>query len=308
MDTNLEIGGTGSEAVAAPLSVAPKPEGRAGSPLHTVREFGAHGVTRPTDADSGDQPAKIRILVLDDQPLLRCGISAFLNSQPDMMVCCEAATILDVPNKIAEYQPQLLVTALRLGAEDILKMIKKLRTENAGLRILVYSAYDENIFAERAMRAGANGYMMKQAAIEKLAAAIRDLVKGGIYVSREVALSAFRKSLGRQKNSRALRSATYLEVLSDREMHIFQLLGSGLTKKQIAASLNLSVKTIESHGENIKHKLRLNSSGELRRRAAKWVEQSLSSEEYIFRSAGRQPKLPFVAPVTTEIQTFVPPA
>jgi DNA-binding NarL/FixJ family response regulator len=225
--------------------------------------------------DTGGHPVKIRIFVLDEQPLLRCGISAYLNSQPDMFVCGEAESIAGAGNKIAECQPQLLVTELRLGVGDSLKLIKELKAKNRTLRILVYSALEESIFAERAMRAGANGYIMKRAPKEKLAAAIRDIVKGGIYVSREVALSGFRKSLQRRpKNSHSPRSANALENLSDREMHIFQLLGSGLGTREIAQSLDLSVKTVESHRENIKHKLRLSSSAQLRELAAKWVEEA----------------------------------
>jgi len=263
MDTNLEIGGPGAEAEGQPLS-----------PFRCSESV-------------AEQPAKIRILVLDEQPLLRWGISAYLNSQPDMMVCGEAGSVSDARSKVAECQPQFVVTALRLGAGDNLKLIKELKTQNPALRILVYSAFEESIFAERAIRAGASGYVMKQAPSEKLAIAIREIVKGGIYVSREVALSAFRKSLLRaRENDYALRSAPSLEELSNREMHIFQLLGSGLGTRQIAQSLGLSVKTIESHRENIKHKLRLRSSGEVRERATKWVEQSLSKEEHLFRRGG----------------------
>ena len=237
------------------------------------------------------ETAKIRILVLDDQPLLRYGISGYLNSQPDMMVCGEAESIADVRSKIAECQPQVLVTALRLGAEDSLKLIKKLKTETPQLRILVYSALAETIFAERAMRAKANGYVMKQAAREELAIAVREIVKGGIYVSRQVALSAFQKSLQpRPKNNRMPRSGAWLEELSNREMHIFQLLGSGFGNRQIATSLGLSVKTIDSHQENIKHKLHLRSCAQLRERAAKWVEQTFDAEEYVSRDAGQQRK------------------
>src|SRR6266496_828482 len=277
METNPEIGGTGSEVEGRSLSLFRYSESVA------------------------EQPAKIRILVLDEQPLLRWGISAYLNLQPDMMVCGEAGSVSDARSKVAECQPQFVVTALRLGAGDNLKLIKELKTQNRALRILVYSAFEESIFAERAMRAGASGYVMKQAPSEKLAIAIREIVKGGIYVSREVALSAFRKSLLRAgENDHALRSAPSLEELSNREMHIFQLLGSGLGPRQIAQSLSLSVKTIESHRENIKHKLHMRSSRELRVRAAKWVEQRLSAEGPVSHSAGRQPKLPSVARVTPE--------
>ena len=225
--------------------------------------------------DTGGHPAKIRILVLDEQPLLRPGISAYLNSQPDMVVCGEADSLLGAGSKIAECQPQLLVTELRPGAGDSLKLFKELRTANRALRILVYSAFEESIFAERAMRAGANGYVMKQAPKEKLAVAIRDIAKGGIYVSREVAMSAYRKSLQRlPKNNRSPRGANVLENLSDREMHIFQLVGSGLGTREIAQSLGLSVKTVETHREHIKHKLRLSSGAQLRERAAKWAKET----------------------------------
>src|SRR5947208_5635795 len=210
--------------------------------------------------DAGGHPEKIRILLLDEQPLLRYGISAYLNSQPDMVVCGEADSITAAHRKITECKPQLLVTALRLGTGDSLEFVKTLRTEQPNLRILVYSAFEESIFAERAARAGARGYVMKRAPREELAAAIRDIVKGGIYVSREVALKAFRKSLQRgRKTNRAPRPANVVENLSNREMHIFQLLGSGLGTKQIADSLDLSVKTVESHRENIKHKLHVSS-------------------------------------------------
>ncbi len=220
------------------------------------------------------RPAKIRILVLDEQPLFRCGMSTYLNSQPDMVVCGEADSIADTGSKIADCQPHVVVTELRLGTGDSLKLLKQLRAENRALRILVYSTFDEAIFAERVMRAGANGYVMKRAPKEKLATAIRDIVEGGIYVSREVALSRFKKSLQRQsRKNRLPRLTNTLENLSDREMHVFQLLGSGLGTRDIAQLLDLSGKTIESHRENIKHKLQLSSSAQLCDRAAKWVER-----------------------------------
>ena len=242
-------------------------------------------------SDSGEPPATIRVLVLDEQPLLRYGICAYLNSQLDMSVCGEAGSIPEARSKIAECHPQLLVTALGLGAEDSLKLIRTLRAENPMLRVLVYSAFDETIFAQRAMRAGANGYVMKQAPREELAAAIRDIVKGGIYVSREAALSAFRQSLQlRPKNQHWPRPGHSLENLSDREMQIFQLLGSGLGTRNIAELLSLSVKTVESHRENIKHKLHVSSSAELSVFAVEWVEQSLFSEAHTFRGVRQGPK------------------
>jgi DNA-binding NarL/FixJ family response regulator len=277
MNTNRDIGGTASEV-----------EGRSLSLFRYSEQV-------------GEEPAKIRIFVLDEQPLLRQGISAYLNSQPDMIACGEAGSVSEARRKIPECQPHFVLTALRLGTGDSLRLIKELKTQNPGLYILVYSAFEESVFAERAMRAGASGYVMKQAPSEKVATAVREIMKGGIYVSRELALCAFRKTLQRsRKDNHMLRSGTCLEELSNREMHIFQLIGSGLGPRQIAESLNLSVKTIESHRENIKHKLRLRSSGEVRERATKWVEQSLSGEEHIFRRAGHRSKPLSVVPVTAE--------
>ncbi|HEY2143951.1 MAG TPA: response regulator transcription factor [Candidatus Udaeobacter sp.] len=249
-------------------------------------------------SDSGENRAKVRIVVLDEQPLLRFGISAYLNSQPDMIVCGEADSISAAQRKIAECNPQLLLTSLQLGADDSLRFVKTLKAEQPGLLILVYSAFDETIFAERAAQAGAGGYVMKSAPAEELVVAIRHVVKGGIYVSRELALSAFKKSLQRRpKNNQAPRSANSVENLSDREMHIFQLLGSGLGTKQIADSLALSVKTVESHRGNIKLKLGLRSSAELRQHAARWVEKTFHQDENVSRDAGHGAKsklTPFV--------------
>jgi DNA-binding NarL/FixJ family response regulator len=240
-------------------------------------------------SNPGEQPTKIRILVLDDQPLLRHGISAYLNSQADMVVCGEAESLTNARSKIVQCQPQLLLTALRLDTGNNLKAIRKLKAEMPRLRVLVYSALEESIFAERAMRAGANGYVMTQAPTDALAFAIREIVGGGIYVSREVALSAFRKSLRPiPKHNYGLRSGGCPEELSNREMHVFQLLGSGLANRQIAASLDLSVKTVESHQENIKHKLYLSSCAEVRKRAANWMEQSFNGEEHLFPGTSRR--------------------
>jgi len=223
-------------------------------------------------SDQVKNPVKTRILILEEHPLLRHGIRDYLNSQPDMFVCGEADNIRDARNKIAEHKPQLLVTALRLGAGDSLEFVKALKAERPGLLILVYSAFEEAIFAERALRAGADGYMMKSAPAKELLAAIREILAGNIYVSRDVAMRAFKKSLESRAEAQSARPTIGIEKLSDREMHIFNLLGSGLRNRQMAQSLNLSVKTIETHRENIKHKLGLKCSRDLIELATKYVE------------------------------------
>ena len=171
-------------------------------------------------------------------------------------------------------KPDLVVTALRLGTGDSLEFVKALKAERPALLILVYSAFEEAIFAERTLRAGADGYVMKTAPKEEFLGAIRDVLNGNIYVSRDVAMRAFKKSLESRSDHRSAPSATGIEKLSDREMHIFNLLGSGLGNTQIAHSLSLSVKTIESHRENIKRKLDLSCSRDLIACAKKYVEET----------------------------------
>jgi DNA-binding NarL/FixJ family response regulator len=220
-------------------------------------------------------PIKARILILEEHPLLRHGVSHFLNSQPDMVVCGETDNIRDARHKLQECKPQLLLIALRLGTGDSLEFLKALKSERPALLILVYSAFEETIFAERAFRAGADGYVMKKAPKEELLTAIREIMTGNIYVSHDVAMRAFKKSLetrSDQQHHQSARPSVGIEKLSDRETHIFFLLGSGLGNTQIAHSLNLSVKTIESHRENIKHKLDLSCSRDLVACAKKYVE------------------------------------
>ena len=235
----------------------------------TLRKATQTGMSGP-----GRAVAKIRILVLEEHPLLRDGITEFLNAQPDLLVCGEAGNIRDARDEIAKCKPQLLFTALRLGTGDSLEFVKALKAEKPGLLILVYSAFEEAIFAERTLRAGADGYVMKTAPKEELLAAIREILSGNIYVSRNVAMRAFKKSLETrsEQQQRSARPTIGIEKLSDRETHIFFLLGSGLGNTQIANSLNLSVKTIESHRENIKHKLDLSCSRDLVACAKKYVE------------------------------------
>ena len=220
----------------------------------------------------GKDPVKTRILILEEHPLLRHGVCDYLNSQPDMICCGETGNIRDARNKIAECKPHVLLTALRLGTGDSLEFVKALKTERPGLLILVYSAFEEAIFAERVLRAGAQGYLMKSASKEELAAAIREILGGEIYVSRDLAMRAFKKSLESRSDRGSERHSIGIERLSDRELHIFFLLGSGLGNKQIAQSLGLSVKTIESHRENIKHKLDMSCSRDLVDCARKYVE------------------------------------
>lgn len=234
--------------------------------------------------DSGKNPAKTRILILDEHTLLRFGLNAYLNSQPDMIVCGEADSISEAQNKISECKPHLLLTAFRLGTGDSLEFVQALKAEKPGLLILVYAAFKQSIFAEWALRAGANGYLMKTAAKEELLTAIRDVVRGQVYLSRDLAMPAFQKSLGTSAQSRVSGNLPVVGNLSHREMHVFLLIGSGLSTKKIGHSLRLRAKTIKTHRESIKHKLGLNSGPQLVEHAIKFVEGKLPAAKGRHRS------------------------
>ena len=225
---------------------------------------------------------------MEEHPLLREGVISYLGLQPDLVVCGETDNIRDARDKIATCKPHMLITALRLGAGDSLEFVKALKTEQPALFILVYSAFEEAIFAERALRAGAEGFVMKKAPKEELVAAIREILNGNIYVSRDMAMRAFKKSLESRQEARSARPTIGIERLSDREMHILNLLGSGLPNRQIARSLNLSVKTIETHRENIKHKLGLSCGRDLAELAAKYVEQTFSPPKVFFAKSKKK--------------------
>jgi DNA-binding NarL/FixJ family response regulator len=236
----------------------------------------AHATGRTvSEKDAG----KTRILVVDEQPLLRHGVVTYLNCQPDMIVCGEADSVPTVRAKLEECRPRLLVIGLRLGDGDSLDLVRALKKQYRELAILVYSAFEESIFAERALRAGADGYLMKKAPREEMLTAIADVLRGEIYGSRDLALRAFHKSMAASQQNRVPGNLPAIDNLSNREMHVFQLIGSGLGTKKIAHALNLSVKTIETHRENIKRKLGLKSGGQLAERAIKYVEETFLPPE-----------------------------
>jgi DNA-binding NarL/FixJ family response regulator len=244
----------------------------------------------------GNHAAKTRILVVDEQPLLRYGVATYLNGQPALMVCGEADSISSTQSKIAECRPHLLLIGLRLGTGDSLELVTALKKQYRELLILVYSAFEETIFAERALRAGANGYLMKKAPREEMLAAIRDVVCGQVYVSRELAMRAFHKSLATPQQDRVPENLPVIDNLSNREMHVFQLIGSGLGTKEIAHALNLSVKTIETHRENIKRKLGLRRGAELTERATAWITENFHPQQRLEISVVRKKKVvPFRA-------------
>lgn len=217
---------------------------------------------------------KIRILVVDDHPLAREGVSQWINRQPDMLVCAQADSLETASAAIASHQPELLLLDLWLGAGDTLEFIKATRARLPGMAIVVLSQHDETLYAERSLRAGARGYVMKQEASGEVLNAIRTVMRGDLYLSRRMTPLLLRRLLTADANPGAT-----LASLSDRELHVFQLLGAGLSSRQIADELKLSIKTVETHRENIKHKLGIRNAAELVKQANAWVLQRLDTSQ-----------------------------
>lgn len=211
-------------------------------------------------ADSARQKdGKAMVLVVDDHPIFCQGLSDFLNRQPDLICCGVCLSLAEALKSIAAQHPQLVLLDLRLGGADGLDAIKSLHAQYPDSRLLIISQFDETLYAERALRAGASGYVMKERACDEVLRAIRTVLGGSIYVSTEVSMMAVKKILTAKPSSQG----SSLGALSDRELHVFKAVGSGKTNKEIAAELKLSVKTVETYREHIKYKLGLASGAEL---------------------------------------------
>jgi DNA-binding NarL/FixJ family response regulator len=212
--------------------------------------------------------AKSRILIVDDHPLLREGIARLINDQPDLMVCGEAEAPARAITLAETARPDLVIVDISLKDQSGLELIKDLKSRCPDLLMLALSVHDESIYAERALRAGARGYVMKREASEKVLEAVRSVLTGQVYTSGNVAAGIMDKLTG--YSAGPVRSV--LDVLSDREMEILMWIGKGYGSNQIAKQLHISVKTVEAHRANIKLKLNLPSSGELLQCAIGWAQ------------------------------------
>jgi DNA-binding NarL/FixJ family response regulator len=210
-----------------------------------------------------------RILLLDEHPFIREGIRAFIDRQADLEVCFDTAEINAALQAIEQFHPHLVMAEVRLANGDMLEFIKTLKARFPLIRILIVSQFDESFYAERALRAGAHGYMMKHEPSLEVLLAIRKVMKGELYVSRTMASSLLSKLL----QAPAAYTPRQMEGLSDREFQVFHMLGAGLGSRAIAERLKLSIKTIETYRENIKRKFGLRTSAELLRHAAQWLQE-----------------------------------
>ena len=209
---------------------------------------------------------KKRILVVDDHPIVRQGLALLINREPDLFVCGEAEEATGAMHVLASARPDVLIVDISLNGPDGLDLLKNIRITYPTLPVLILSMHEESIYAERALRAGANGYIMKQEATEKVLVAVRRILSGEIYLSDRIAnkmLKHYITGCGTLRNSS-------IADLSDRELEVFRLIGDGHATRQIAEELHLSVKTVESYQAHIKEKLSLRSARELMQHAIQW--------------------------------------
>jgi len=222
----------------------------------------------PATTPEPGQPATRKILIVDDHPVLRRGLAALIESEPGLAVCGEAATCRAALDAIGTNQPDLVIVDLVLVGCDGLDLIKDMKMRHPQIPALVLSMHDEAVYAERSLRAGARGYITKQELDDTLLTAIHRLLDGEMFMSRKLEVRLAAKFV----TGRTLDTSSALNALSDRELQVFRLIGQGRSTRQIAETLHLSIKTIESHREHIKQKLRIESSAELAQRATQWVE------------------------------------
>ena len=217
---------------------------------------------------------KARILLVDDHAVVRFGIAQLINRQPDMEVCGEEADAGAAFSAAERLQPDLVIADLSLKESSGLELVRNLKARFPSMPILVLSVHDESVYAEMAFRAGAMGYLMKDQALEKVLEAIRRLLSGSVYVSDAVAV----KLLQKQLQGTPAAGSSPADLLSDRELEVFELIGRWKTTRQIAQELHISVKTVEYYREQIKRKLGLKNAVELAQHATAWVEKVNSSQ------------------------------
>jgi len=216
-------------------------------------------VAESTQSQSVAPDQKRTVFVVDDHPLLRQGLALLINQERDLKVCGEAEDAHTAMTAIAASKPDILIADISLKGPDGLDLLKNLRAYYPDLPVLILSMHDESIYAERALRARANGYIMKQEATEKVLVAVRRILGGDVYLSDRMA----NKLLHQYINGASPDLNSRLSILSDRELEVFRLIGEGRGTRQIAESLHLSIKTVETYQAHIKSKLSLRSGREL---------------------------------------------
>jgi DNA-binding NarL/FixJ family response regulator len=209
---------------------------------------------------------KSRVFVVDDHPIVRQGLALLINREIDLEVCGEAENAQAAMQAVTSLSPDILVVDISLNGPDGLDLLKDVRMRHPSLPVLILSMHDESIYAERALRAGAQGYIMKQEATEKVLVALRRILSNEIYVSERIANRMLQRYIGSPVDGRP----SSIADLTDRELEVFRLIGEGHSTRQIAEELHISVKTVESYQAHIKEKLSLRTARELVQHAIQW--------------------------------------
>ncbi|MGA1841421.1 MAG: response regulator [bacterium] len=215
--------------------------------------------------------SKKKVLIVDDHPIVCMGLSCLLNQEEDMLVCGEAHNAHEALEAIDVLHPDAATIDISLKGQSGIGLIKNIKNHYPRFPILVLSVHDESIYAELVLRAGAMGYIMKQEASERIVTAVRQVLKGDLYVSNHMASNMLHKYL----NGRSAFNESPLELLSDRELEVLRLMGQGYGTRQIANELIVGVKTVETYRSHLKRKLNLKNSPELVKYAIQWVQSEL---------------------------------
>ncbi|MHC5055936.1 MAG: response regulator transcription factor [Planctomycetota bacterium] len=222
---------------------------------------------RAAKSDHTSQKSPSRILLVDDHPIVRQGLTRLIDGEPDLLVCGEASDIRGAIDALASADPDLVVVDITLDDGSGIQLVKDIKARDRDLPVLVLSMHDEMLFAERVLKAGGSGYVMKQEPPEVLLAAVRQVLSGDVYFSPSVAS----KLLRGLAHGRPPSAASPVQSLSDREFEVYELFGKGKSTREVAKILHLSVKTIETHRERLKAKLGLKTAAELIRHSAEWT-------------------------------------
>jgi DNA-binding NarL/FixJ family response regulator len=226
--------------------------------------------TRPQTPNA---PGKRRIFLVEDHPVTRQGLALLLNQEADLAVCGQAGTVNAAMAGIAVSKPDLVMVDIALPGRDGIELIKEVANLRPGLPMLVLSTLDEAIYAERALRASAKGYIMKEEPVDLLLLAIRQVLDGKVYLSETMRSNLFQKSLGRSGSAPKGVLGLGVEQLTDRELEVFRLIGKGVGTRQIAKDLGVSISTVETHRTNIKQKLGVLRAPDLVRQAVAWLHE-----------------------------------
>jgi DNA-binding NarL/FixJ family response regulator len=227
-------------------------------------------VSNTASADAAAEPKQARVLIVEDHPMFRQMLANLVNQNTAMRVCGEADNIPQAMQLIRTMQPDLAIVDITLRGSSGLELLKDVKAHGLDLPVLVLSMHQESLYAERALRAGAKGYLTKHASADVLLAAIRRVLDGEIYLSECMTATVLKRLSG---GAAAGPNAASLDALTDRELEVFQLIGSGRTTREIAERLNLGVTTVDTYRMRIKEKLGLKNATELQHRASHWVRE-----------------------------------